>query len=83
MSAAPIPIIDIGPVLRGEPGSADKTAAELSHACRNVGFYYLRGHGVPRALINAVFEQARRFHAQPIEAKTALRAGADNVGYMP
>ena len=83
MGATPIPIVDIGPVLRGEPGGAEKAAAELSHACRNVGFYYLRGHGVPRALIDAAFEQAQRFHARPLEEKMALRAGADNVGYMP
>ncbi len=83
MGATPIPIVDIGPVLRGEPDGPEQAAAELSHACRNVGFYYLRGHGVPRALIDSAFEQARRFHAQPLEAKMALRAGADNVGYMP
>ncbi len=83
MGTAPIPIIDIGPVLRGEPGGPERAAAELSDACRNVGFYYLRGHGVPRALVDAVFAEARRFHARPLEAKLDLRADANNVGYMP
>ncbi len=83
MAATPIPIIDIGPVLGGEAGATERAAAELSHACRHVGFYYLRGHGVPRTLVDAVFGEARRFHAQPQDAKLALRAGADNAGYMP
>ena len=83
MGAARIPVIDIGPVLEGGAGAAERAAADLSRACRTVGFYYLRGHGVPRALVDAVFGEARRFHAQPLEDKLGLRAGADNVGYMP
>ncbi len=83
MTASPIPIVDIAPVRRGEPGAAEAAAAALSHACREVGFYYLRGHGVPRALVDAAFAEARRFHALAPEDKEALRAGPDNVGYMP
>ena len=78
-----VPIIDLGPVRRGEPGALEALASDLRHACRNIGFYYLRGHGIAASLVDAVFEQARRFHAQPMEAKLQVRAGPDNVGYMP
>ena len=83
MSTTPIPILDLGAYLAGVPGAREEAADRLRHACENVGFYYIRGHGVPRSLVEAVFAEAERFHAQPLEAKEALRAGPDNVGYMP
>ena len=39
-------------------------------------------HGVPQALIDDTFAEARRFHAQPMEAKLALRMNEHNNGYM-
>ncbi len=54
----------------------------LRDAQENVGFYYLTGHGVPAALIERMFAETARFHAQPAEAKLAIRQNADNVGYM-
>jgi isopenicillin N synthase-like dioxygenase len=38
---------------------------------------------VPQSLIGQVFAECERFHAQPLEAKMALRANKHNVGYMP
>jgi isopenicillin N synthase-like dioxygenase len=78
-----IPILDVAPFLAGEPGARERLGSELCHAFEKVGFYYLRGHGVPQSLINAAFEEAERFHAQPIEAKEALKINEHNIGYMP
>jgi isopenicillin N synthase-like dioxygenase len=58
-------------------------AAELCYAFEKVGFYYLAGHGVPQALIDAQYEAAARFHAQPMEAKLAIKVDEHNTGYMP
>ncbi|MGZ0187037.1 MAG: isopenicillin N synthase family dioxygenase, partial [Alphaproteobacteria bacterium] len=69
--------------LAGKPGALAASAAELQHAQENVGFYVLTGHGVDQGLIDSVFEQTARFHAQPIDAKLTLKANSDNVGYMP
>ena len=63
MIGGEIPLIDVSGFLAGKPGAAEKAAAELRYAFENVGFYYLAGHGVPRALIEAQYEQAARFHA--------------------
>lgn len=78
-----IPVLDAAPYLAGEPGALDRLAAELRHAFENVGFYYLRGHGVKRRQISAVFAEAERFHAMPLERKLALRINEHNIGYMP
>ncbi|MFN4091075.1 MAG: isopenicillin N synthase family dioxygenase, partial [Alphaproteobacteria bacterium] len=78
-----IPIIDIGPYREGEPGAAERAAAELRHALTRVGFYFVRGHGVPQDLIDATFGAAADFHAQPLEAKLALKLNHHNIGYLP
>ena len=78
-----MPVIDVGPYFRGEPGALEATAAELRYASEQVGFYFLTGHGISDALINGTFEAARRFHDQPAEAKAAVKVNSDNIGYMP
>lgn len=78
-----IPVIDLAAYRSGEPGALEAAAADLRHAQEHVGFYVLTGHGVDPALIARVFAETMRFHAQPLDAKTALRANENNVGYMP
>src|SRR2546423_8656600 len=76
-----IPVIDLGPHLAGRPGALRAAAAELRNALEGVGFFIVVGHGVPRELIERTFAEARRFHAQPYEAKMALRMYEHNHGY--
>ncbi len=83
MPTETIPVIDLGPYLKGEPGALDRAAKELRHALTEVGFYFIVNHGVPREQIASVFEQVKRFHAQPMENKLALKLNHHNTGYMP
>lgn len=78
-----VPVIDIAGVRQGAADDIASTVKALRHAQEKVGFYVLTGHGLDQGLIEAVFEQTRRFHAQPLDVKLALKANADNVGYMP
>ena len=78
-----IPMLDVARYLAGEPGELERLGAQLRHAFENVGFYYLRGHDIPENLIAAMFDQARRFHAQPLETKLHVRINEHNIGYMP
>jgi isopenicillin N synthase-like dioxygenase len=77
-----IPVIDLEPYLAGRPGALAATAAELGRALRDVGFFVIVNHGVPQELIDRTFAEARRFHAQPMDAKLALRMNEHNNGYM-
>jgi isopenicillin N synthase-like dioxygenase len=77
-----IPVLDLGPYLAGRPGARAALAAELRAALEGVGFFIVVNHGVPRELIARTFEEARRFHAQPLDAKLALRMNEHNNGYM-
>jgi isopenicillin N synthase-like dioxygenase len=78
-----IPVLDVASYLAGDATALDGLGRELRYAFEQVGFYYLRGHGVAQELIDATFEQAERFHALPLEHKLALRINEHNIGYMP
>ena len=77
-----IPIIDFGPCFAGVPGALETTAAVLRDTLQTVGFFVMVNHGVPTSLIEHTFAEARRFHAQPMEKKLALRMNEHNNGYM-
>jgi isopenicillin N synthase-like dioxygenase len=81
--AEQIPVIDVAGVLAGRPGTVAEAATQLRHAYERIGFWFMAGHDVPQALIDATFAEARRFHALPLETKLALKANRHNVGYLP
>jgi isopenicillin N synthase-like dioxygenase len=84
VSAKPaIPVIDLGPWLSGQPGAMARIAGELKTALTEIGFYYIANHGVPEAEIKAVYREAARFHALPLERKMDVRIDRHNVGYLP
>jgi len=78
-----IPVLDLGPYLAGDPGAIDRTAEELHFALTEIGFYFIVNHGVPAEQIDAVFRQAARFHALPLEKKREVKLDRHNVGYLP
>ena len=78
-----IPIIDLGPYRAGAPGALERVAAELDHACREIGFFFIKNHGVSEDLIARVFAQSKAFHDLPLEQKAKTPINRDNRGYMP
>jgi isopenicillin N synthase-like dioxygenase len=77
-----IPILDLAPYLSEQPGAREKLAKELCHALENIGFYFIKGHGISQSLIDAAFSETARFHAQSLDRKLRLRRNRDNVGYL-
>lgn len=78
-----IPIIDVSDVISGGEGSA-RVAAEIGAACREIGFFYVAGHGVPKELMDGVFAASKAFFAQDVATKReALYTAAGNRGYVP
>jgi isopenicillin N synthase-like dioxygenase len=77
-----IPVIDVGPAFRGEPGALEAAAEKVRRASERVGFFYVAGHGVPDDVIADAFEASREFHALPFEIKRALPINENNIGYL-
>jgi isopenicillin N synthase-like dioxygenase len=77
-----IPVIDVADCLAGRDGALAAAARQLRTALTTVGFFVLTGHGVPAALIERTFAEARRFHLLPMDKKLALKLNEHINGYM-
>ncbi len=78
-----VPAIDVSGFLSGHESAARATAIAIRDALEQVGFFYLMGHGIPSALIDQMYGQARRFHLLPHERKQAVLGSPDVIGYIP
>jgi isopenicillin N synthase-like dioxygenase len=77
-----IPVIDLTPAPGDEPGGLETVAARVRRACEQIGFFYLAGHGVAPALIDAAFDASREFHALRLAVKRRLAINENNIGYL-
>lgn len=64
-----IPIIDISDLRELGSPNMDEVVRRLGHACRDVGFFYIKHHGIPQGLIQETFAMAEKFFSQPLEKK--------------
>src|SRR5271165_1992388 len=80
--AKALPIIDLSSWSGGGAAAAEVVKA-IGAACRDVGFFYVVGHGVPTTLMDEAFAQSCRFFALPLAAKEAIaiEAVGGNRGY--
>jgi isopenicillin N synthase-like dioxygenase len=79
-----IPLIDIAPLGSPDEAARRAVAREIGAACRDIGFFAIRGHGVAQALVDDAFAAAAQFFALPREAKAplSLKAHGHNRGYV-
>lgn len=79
-----IPVIDVAPLLNGTTGRTEEVARAIGAACRQVGFFYIRGHGIPAALRARVFEISAAFFAGPASIREAacFSGASGNRGYI-
>ena len=84
-STSRIPIIDIAALLAGTPADEEAVAQTIGRACRDIGFFYVTGHGIPAALLAEVFRQSAAFFAapRPIQDPVRYSGPAGNRGHIP
>jgi isopenicillin N synthase-like dioxygenase len=58
-----------------------KAAEQLSVICRDVGFFFLEGHGLPQTDIDEVFQQSKQLFSLPVDEKQELSDKLTNRGY--
>ena len=82
--ATSIPVIDLGRYLAGEKGARERTAEQVGEALETIGFYFIGNHGVAPSLVNRMFAECERFHAQPLEEKMKVKmVSRALIGYLP
>jgi len=67
--AVDIPVIDIAALRNGNDFGIYEVAEQLGKACKDIGFFYVKNHGISRALINTTFKCAEEFFALPLDEK--------------
>jgi hypothetical protein len=78
-----IPVLDVGPFLAREPGALARVGQDVRQALEDIGFFFIKNHGVAQELIDRVFAENARFHAQPLERKLSVKVNSKGIGYMP
>jgi isopenicillin N synthase-like dioxygenase len=84
---AALPVIDVGPLV-GPGSAADRAgvADQIQATCRDRGFFYLTGHGVPTRLMDQLAEASAEFFALPPDDKLEIameRGGRAWRGFFP
>lgn len=67
-----VPVVDFAPFLSGGDDDRRRVAAAIGRACRDIGFFYLSGHGVPWRAVERAFAVCERFFALPAELKAGI-----------
>jgi isopenicillin N synthase-like dioxygenase len=86
-AATHIPVIDLAPSFADSAQQRKDVAWEIHKACRDVGFFYVRNHGVAPPLITEEFASAEKFFGLPLDRRMAVhmnnsrnRAGYEGIG---
>jgi isopenicillin N synthase-like dioxygenase len=68
-STEEIPTLDLSAYLSGAAGGLEQAALDLHEISTTIGFFYLKGHGIPQSTVDGLFRESRRFHSLPEEEK--------------
>lgn len=80
-----VPVIDIRDLILANEGQ-QQVANRIGQACREFGFFYIAGHGIPTDLQEQLEAFSRDFFARPKEEKMKIRmelGGRAWRGYFP
>ncbi|KAL1303049.1 hypothetical protein AAFC00_003358 [Neodothiora populina] len=80
-----IPIIDLTRMRSADIEDRKALALEIRDVCINVGFFYIKNHGVDSELIKEIHATAKEYFALPLEKKKANARANSSVfrGYTP
>jgi len=78
-----VPVIDLTLARTGGEADRRRVAHAIDAACREIGFFAIRGHGIPDTTVEAVRVKAHDFFARPLAEKVAARhpVAGTNRGY--
>ncbi|KAK8716661.1 hypothetical protein V6N13_043966 [Hibiscus sabdariffa] len=82
-----IPLIDVSPLVAkgddlkmGQDPDVQEVVKQLDRACRETGFFYVKGHGVPHSLMKEVKDVTHKFFHLPHHEKLKIKL-TPSAGY--
>lgn len=85
MTTTSLPVIDIQP-LRERSQKRVQVAEAISQACRETGFFYIKGHGISENLQEKLSLCSQTFFSLPLKEKMEISMGLGGIawrGYFP
>ena len=79
-----IPLVDVAQLM-AHGADVSGVVNEIARACTNVGFMYIRNHGVPKDVLDRLIVQSGLFFSLPSEAKmgVSVESSPQFRGYLP
>ena len=77
-----IPVIDVKPLRAGTLENAHSVALEIRKAAEEIGFFYIRNHGVPESVIKQSYSAAKDFFNLPKVVKNNVKINSNHHGYL-
>lgn len=83
MSTRAIPLVDLSKYTNGSIEDKQQFVADLGNAFHNVGFVGVINHGIPKALVDEFYADAKAFFALPVDVKRSYEVSglAGQRGY--
>ncbi|MDR3509912.1 MAG: 2-oxoglutarate and iron-dependent oxygenase domain-containing protein [Caulobacteraceae bacterium] len=80
-----IPVIDIAALAGDDRAAFEAAARKIAEACETVGFFYIKNHGVPDALIERAYALSRQFHTsdEALKQRVHVARSPGSRGWMP
>ncbi|KAK7042698.1 Clavaminate synthase-like protein [Favolaschia claudopus] len=80
-----IPVIDLVNISSTDPVVRRGLVEEIKHACMEVGFFYVKNHGIPEEIMGATLAQMVRFFDLPLDQKMEIenKKSPNLMGYSP
>ncbi|KAL7793833.1 hypothetical protein V8C37DRAFT_377510 [Trichoderma ceciliae] len=72
-----IPVIDISPIFSASLGERQAVAQQIGAAAQNMGFFYIKNHGIPAAVTQEAYEACLDFFRQDMQTK--MRADSNKA----
>lgn len=77
-----IPVIDIAALASKDPAAELHVSEQIGVAANEVGFFYVKNHGVPQELIDNAFRITRTFFESALEKKRSVAVTERKRGYV-
>ncbi|KAF8657326.1 hypothetical protein AX16_001798 [Volvariella volvacea WC 439] len=80
-----IPIIDLSDISNPDVELRKALAEKIRRACVEVGFFYVKNHGIPEELVENTIKAGEKFFDLPLEAKMEIenKKSPNFMGYSP
>ena len=80
-----VPLIDIAPLIDRDKQRHKATVDAIDKACSEVGFMYVKNHGVPENVLRDVVAETIAFFSLPAEVKAEANIARSPIyrGYLP